>query len=72
MSERKSLTVRVICRKKSGALRIRPEGGEVPGPKATRPHPVSSTSPAARGRQQSLPLWASAITASIFLETSAL
>ena len=71
MPERKSLTVRVICRKKGGALRIRPEGG-VPGPKASRPHPVSSTSPAARGRQQSLPLWKSFITASIFRETSAL
>jgi hypothetical protein len=71
MPERKSLTVRVICRKKGGALRIRPEGG-VPGPKASRPHPVSSTSPAARGRQQSLPLWKSFITASIFWETSAL
>ncbi len=67
-SERKSLTVRIMCIKKRAERCA--SGQKATGP--PRPHPMSSTSPAARGRQQSLPLWNSLITASIFRETSAL
>ncbi len=77
--KRKRLTVRTICRNLGRKKRL--SGRRVLPPvqkllylfrRTCRPHPVSSTSPAARGRQQSLPLWTSFITASIFRETSAL